>query len=195
MSTHLVYLYLGYYLLAAPIVGRHLPSSFMWLGGAEIGGIHVSFIVFVIIGLFLNFILKKTSFGVSLYATGANAETARALGINTGNVILYTYIIAGALGGVAGLAYAGFTGCVTNSLALGEVFWTFAGAVIGGISLKGGRGSMINVIGGSIFIGLITTGVLVFNVIATLRMVIAGVMILLSILISKAIEKWEEKIL
>jgi ribose transport system permease protein len=194
LSTYLIYLYFAYYLLSAPIGGYELPSTYMWLG-AEIGGINISFILFVIIGLFLHFILKRTSFGVNIYATGADAETAKALGIDTGNVVLYTYTIAGALGGVAGHAYAGFTGAVTNSIAMGEVFWTFAGAILSGASLKGGRGSMINVIGGSIFIGLVTTGVLVFDIVATLRMVIAGIIILASILISRAVELWEEKLL
>ena len=195
LSTYIIYLYLAYYLLSAPIGGNQLPSIYMWLGRAEIWGINVAFIVFVIIGLFLHFILRRTSFGISIYATGANTEIARALGINTANVILYVYAIAGALGGVAGLAYAGFTGSVTNSIAMGEVFWTFAGAIIGGIALRGGRGSIINVIGGSIFIGLVTTGVLVFDVVATLRMVIAGIIILASILMSRGIELWEEKLL
>jgi len=195
LSTYLIYLYLAYYLLAAPIGGYELPSIYMWLGATEIWGLNISFIIFVIIGLFLHFLLRRTSFGIKIYATGADPETARALGIDTGNVVLYSYTIAGALGGVAGLAYAGFTGAVTNSIALGEVFWTFAGAIIGGISLRGGRGSMINVIGGSIFIGLVTTGVLVFDIVATLRMVIAGVIILASILISRARELWEERLL
>jgi len=195
LSTYIIYLYLAYYLLAAPLGGNQLPSSYMWFGSAKIWGINVVFIIFVITGLFLNFILKRTSLGSSIYATGANPATARALGINTANILIYVYAIAGALGGIAGLAYIGFTGSVTNSIATGEVFWTFAGAIIGGISLKGGRGSMFNVIGGSIFIGLVTTGVLVFNVVATLRMVIAGIIILASILISRGIELWEEKLL
>ncbi len=195
LSTYIIYLYLAYYLLSAPIGGNQLPSIYMWLGRAEIWGINVAFIVFVIIGLFLHFILRRTSFGISIYATGANTEIARALGINTANIVLYVYAIAGALGGVGGLAYVGFTGSVTNSIAMGEVFWTFAGAIIGGIALRGGRGSMINVIGGSIFIGLVTTGVLVFDVVATLRMVIAGIIILASILMSRGIELWEEKLL
>ena len=195
LSTYLVYLYLAYYLLSAPIGGYELPSTYMWLGSAEIGGINVSFIVFVVIGLFLHFILRRTSFGIGIYATGADPEKARALGINTGNIVLYSYTTAGALGGVAGLAYVGFTGCVTNSIAMGEVFWTFAGAIIGGISLRGGRGSIISVIGGSIFIGLVTTGVLVFDIVPTLRMVVAGIVILASILISRVREIWEEKLL
>jgi ribose/xylose/arabinose/galactoside ABC-type transport system permease subunit len=195
LSTYLIYLYLAYYLLAAPIGSNQLPSSFFWLGKAKMFGINVSFILFVILGLILNFILRRTSFGVSVYATGVDNSISNALGINTGNVIFYIYTIAGAIAGIAGLAYVGFVGSVTNSIATGEVFWTFAGAILGGVSLSGGRGSIINVIGGSLFIGLVTTGVLVFNIVATLRMVVAGVIILISILLSKAIENWEQKII
>ena len=195
LSTYLIYLYLAYYLLSAPIGGDKLTKTYLWLGSAEIGGINISFIIFVLLGLFLHFILRRTSFGIKIYATGADPEVSKALGIDTGNVVLFSYTIAGALGGIAGLAYAGFTGSVTNSIAMGEVFWTFEGGIIGGISLRGGRGSMINVIGGAIFIGLVTTGVLVFDIVATLRMVIAGGIILISILISRARELWEEKLL
>ena len=195
LSTYLIYLYLGYFLVAAPIGGDQLGGVYIWLGSAEIWGIKVSFVVFLIIGALLHLILKRTSFGVSIYATGADAETSRALGINTSNVVLFAYTIAGLLGGIAGLAFVGFTGSVTNSIALNQVFWTFAGAIIGGVSLRGGRGSMINVIGGSIFIGLLTTGVLVFNIVPTLRMVIAGGIILMSILISRGRDLLEEKLL
>ncbi len=195
LSTYLVYLYLAYYLLAAPIGGYELPASFMYLGSADFLGLKVSFILFVLVGLGLNFFLRRTSLGINIYATGADAATSQALGINTGTVVMYCYTIAGALAGLSGLCYVGFSGSVTNSIAMGEEFWTFAGAIIGSISLKGGRGSMLHVIGGSIFIGLVTTGVLVFDIVATLRMVIAGLIIMASILISRGKEWLEEKLL
>jgi ribose/xylose/arabinose/galactoside ABC-type transport system permease subunit len=167
----------------------------MALGSASVGPIQASSLLFLAIGILLHFMLKHTSFGVKIYATGADTATAKALGVNTRNTVFYTYTLIGAVAGVGGLAYAGFTGAVTNNLAMGEVFWTFAGTIIAGVAMRGGSGSMINVMGGALFIGLVTTGTLVFQVTATQRMVIAGIIILISILISRLRETWEEHLL
>lgn len=197
LSTYLIYLYLAYFLVAAPIEGAALPRVYMWLGSAkaEVAGVNVTFVIFLIVGVLLDFVLRRTSFGVYVYATGADPDVSKALGINTGNVLVAAYTIAGVLAGIAGLAFIGFTGSVTNSIAEGQEFWTFAGATIGGVSLRGGRGSIIDVIGGAVFIGLVTVGVLVFNIVPTLRMVIAGFIILSSMLISRGRDLLEEQLL
>lgn len=188
LSTYLVYMYLQYYLLLVPIRRWELPYTFMLLG-YSVGDFYANIFVFLAIAVALFLFLRYTPFGSSVYATGGDYETAKALGIDTKNVVFILYILAGAIAGIAGLAYAGFAGAITNNLAGGDIFWSFAGAIIGGISLHGGRGSISGAVGGSIFIGMASVGTCLLSIDPTLRNVVKGVLVLMAILI----DRWREK--
>ncbi|MHA1687089.1 MAG: ABC transporter permease [Candidatus Heimdallarchaeaceae archaeon] len=190
LSTYLVYMFMKYYLLLVPLRRFELPYTFMILG-SKVGVLYIDILVFLVLAVFLYFFLTRTSFGFWVYASGGDYETAKVLGIPTRNVIFATYAIAGAIAGIAGLVYAGFSGAITNSLCNGEVFWSFAGAIIGGISLRGGRGSIVGAVGGSIFIGIIDVGTTLLEVPPTLRNVVKGLLVLVAILV----DRWREKTL
>lgn len=185
LSTYLIYQFLAYYLLTQPIPGYYLPAGFLALGGWKLGPIYVIFHTFLLIAVILSLILKNTAFGVKIYAVGSDYEIAKTAGINTEQIVFWVYVIAGVLAGIAGLAYAGFGGAISNSMAGGEVFWSFAGAIIGGISMRGGRGKILGAMGGSILLGVIGSGVVLIDITATLRDVIKGLVVLAAVLIGK----------
>ncbi len=100
-------------------------------------------IVLVAIGFFLRYHRA----GRAIYAVGGNAEAARAAGINIDRVKIGVYMAAGVLAALGGLMEMGRVQAITANQGYGEgiIFVVFASAVIGGVSLQGGRGNMVGV--------------------------------------------------
>jgi simple sugar transport system permease protein len=135
----------------------NLPPAFGYLGSAYIGRVPVSLIVavvvFVVVGLFLRY--HRT--GRAIYAIGGNREAARAAGIKVDRIKIGVYVAGSMLAALGGLMEAGRVSSVTGSQGYGEgiIFSVFAAAVIGGVSLQGGRGNMVGAASGVILLGLV----------------------------------------
>jgi simple sugar transport system permease protein len=135
----------------------NLPAPFTYLGSASIGQVPVSLIVtaiiFVLVGLFLRY--HRT--GRAIYAVGGNTAAARAAGIKIERIKIGVYIAGSILAAIGGLMEAGRVSAVTGQQGYQEgiIFSVFAAAVIGGVSLKGGRGNMIGAASGVILLGIV----------------------------------------
>ena len=135
----------------------NLPTAFGYLGAASFGPLPVSLIVtaaiFALVGLFLRY--HRT--GRAIYAVGGNPAAARAAGIKVERVKIGVYIAGSMLAAIGGLMEAGRVSAVTGQQGYGEgiIFSVFAAAVIGGVSLKGGRGNMVGAASGVILLGIV----------------------------------------
>ncbi len=135
----------------------NLPPAFVWLGSANVGVVPVSVIaaaiVFVVVGLYLRY--HRT--GRAIYAIGGNTDAARAAGIPVDRIKIGVYVAGSMLAALGGLMEAGRVSAVTGTQGYGEgiIFQVFAAAVIGGVSLKGGRGNMVGAASGVILLGLV----------------------------------------
>ncbi|MFC4360401.1 ABC transporter permease [Halobium salinum] len=132
-----------------PVTG--LPSLYVRVGGTPNLAIGVMLVAFLVFGL----VLRYTSFGQAVYALGSSEVSAREVGIDTERLVIVIYTISGLLAAIAGLMLTGFVGVVPPLIGEGLVFQAFAGAVIGGISLFGGRGKITGALGGVILIQLV----------------------------------------
>jgi simple sugar transport system permease protein len=135
----------------------NLPTVFSYLGAAYVGKIPVSLIVAAIVFIVVGLFLRYHRIGRSIYAIGGNREAARAAGIKVNRIRIGVYVAGGTLAALAGLMEAGRVSSVTGSQGYGEgiIFSVFAAAVIGGVSLQGGRGNMVGAASGVILLGLI----------------------------------------
>jgi simple sugar transport system permease protein len=133
-----------------------LPSALTYLGTAEWLGVPVSVwlagLLYLLVGLFLRY----HSFGRAMYAVGGNEEAARAAGIRVDRVILIVFVVGALLAAVAGLMLTGRLASVTSSQGQNMIFSVFAAAVIGGISLNGGRGTLLGALSGVLLLGMIS---------------------------------------
>jgi simple sugar transport system permease protein len=135
----------------------NLPPQFSYLGSAYWGKIPVSLVVtaaiFVVTGLFLRY--HRT--GRAIYAIGGNREAARAAGIKVDKVRIGVYMAGGLLAAVGGWMEAGRVSSVAATQGYGEgiIFAVFAAAVIGGVSLQGGRGNMVGAASGVVLLGVV----------------------------------------
>ncbi len=145
--------------------------------------------------LLVAFILKYTPFGLHIYAVGGNKRSAAMLGLNPARITFFTFSLAGGFAGLAALFYTGYLHSVPPSMADGDIFMAFAGAIIGGIEQQGGRGSIINVLAGIIFLALVEAGLSMFNVNPYLRRVIFGLLVVVAIVINKTRNYFRDRIL
>ena len=114
----------------------------------------VTVIIFVVTGLFLRY----HRIGRAIYAVGGNREAARAAGIKVDRIRLGVYVAGSILAAIGGLMEAGRVSAVTGQQGYQEgiIFAVFAAAVIGGVSLQGGRGNIVRAaFHGVILLGLV----------------------------------------
>ena len=133
------------------------PTAFGYLGSANIGVVPVSLIVCAVIFLVTGLFLRYHRLGRAIYAIGGNREAARAAGIKVDRVRIGVYVAGSVLAAVGGLMEAGRVSSVASTQGYGEgiIFAVFAAAVIGGVSLQGGRGNMIGAASGVILLGVV----------------------------------------
>jgi ribose/xylose/arabinose/galactoside ABC-type transport system permease subunit len=161
-----------------PVTG--LPRLYTQVGGSPQLAIGVMFAAFLFAGL----LLRYTSMGQAVYALGSSESSAREVGIDTERLIMIIYTVSGILSAIAGLMLTGFTGVVPPLIGEGLVFQAFAGAVIGGISLFGGRGKISGALGGVILIQVVQSALNNSQLIdATQIQMINGIVLLFAIVL------------
>lgn len=160
-----------------------LPPLFITLGRDKIGAIPVAVVVFVLAFLIAHVVLRYRRFGRDLYAVGGNREAALASGIDPDRRVRHAYLISGLLAAFAGWMLAGRSGVVFPAMGKGMIFEVFAAAVIGGISLQGGRGAIIGAFGGVLLLSSIDSGLKLMRVSAFWIETIRGLIILAAMLI------------
>jgi D-xylose transport system permease protein len=106
-----------------------------------------------------SFLLGRTRFGRYVYAIGGNAEAARRAGINLSRIRVLAFTLCGLTAGIMGIIYASLLGSVSANVPGGQnVLYAVAAAVIGGVTLFGGRGKMLGAVLGGLIVAVIYNG-------------------------------------
>lgn len=138
--------------------GRSIYSpgkGLTFLGSARVLGVPLAVFVFLAVAVIVGWVFKYHRYGRALYAIGGNEDAARAAGIDVDRVIWSAFIFAAVLAGLAGILSTGRLDSAVTTQGQGIIFSAFAAAVIGGVSLGGGRGTIIGVVSGVLLIGVI----------------------------------------
>jgi ribose/xylose/arabinose/galactoside ABC-type transport system permease subunit len=133
-----------------------LPPSVAYLGSARWFGLPASLWICGVLFAAGITLLGFFRHGRAIYAVGGNAEAARAAGIRTDRVVWVVFMVGSMLAALAGLLLTGRLGSVSAAQGEGLIFQVFAAAVIGGVSLDGGKGTLFGALCGVIVLGLIT---------------------------------------
>lgn len=139
--------------------------------------------VSILTTLAFAFILRRTPFGRHLLLVGGNATAAYRAGIRVDRLTTITFVLAGATAGLAGWLLAIRTSGATANLGVGMLFQTFAAVVIGGVSLKGGVGSLTGVYAGVLLLSSIQTAINLMGLPAHYTQLIQGGMVLTAVLL------------
>lgn len=166
-----------------PITG--FPSEFKVLGQGRIGGIYISTIVAIVIGIIMHVFLTKTKPGRGVFATGGNAETARLAGINVNKVQISANVIVSVFAALVGVFYASrFTSAQTN-IGTGTEMNIMSAVIIGGTSLFGGSGTVIGSFLGCLLLAVINNGLIMMRVSSYLTNFIFGCILITALFIDK----------
>ena len=133
----------------------NLPNAMNYVGSANWFGVPVSIWLAGALYLLAGLFLRYHRFGRAMYAIGGNRESARAAGIRVDRITIIVYVVAGLFASIAGLMLAGRLASVASAQGQNMIFFVFAAAVIGGISLQGGRGSLFGALTGVLLLGII----------------------------------------
>lgn len=152
------------------------------LGQGALWGVPIQFVVMVVVGLVVAFVLRMSVFGRSLYATGDNDRAARLNGVRVGRVTVSVFALSGGLAAVGGLLYGGQFGSADPTIGVNLNLLGIAAVVIGGTSLFGGVGGVIGTLLGTALIATLQNGLVQLNVASAWQEVVTGVVIVLAVL-------------
>jgi len=176
-----------------------LPDSYLWLGSESLKFLSMSIPVsiFFMLGMFLvsGLVLKYTRFGRSIYAVGGDMDSAGKAGIRTDRIVIGVFILSGMLGGMSGWVTTGFIGAATPKLANQMLFPAFAATVIGGVSIFGGRGSVIGALGGVLMLATIQTGLSMLQLDPFIVNMVNGSVLLAAVLVFTFLERYRSIVL
>ena len=161
----------------------NFPAEFTWIGSGKIFGIPTLPIPFLLTYIVIYFVWKNTVFGRSLFATGGNITSAHVSGINVDRMMIYAFVISGGLSAFSGYLLAAYMGAVTMTFGSDLLMYTLAAAVIGGVSLKGGRGNISGVLGGVLLLTVIQVGLQILGISSYFVTMVGGFMILIAVMI------------
>lgn len=171
--------------LAVPLILTRANSvpvtdpGFSWIGQGAIAKVPVPVLLLVICAVIAALFLKYTRAGVHVYAMGGNATAARLAGVSIARTTVLVYAVSGFCGGMAGILAAsrlmvGFPTTGTGN----ELFYSIAAAVVGGISLFGGIGTVAGAMTGAVLIAIVSNGMNVLNVQSYWQSLVIGLIIL-----------------
>lgn len=158
----------------------NVPPLFRTLGSGKFDGIPYNFAILLILATLLWIVLHRSAFGRRVFIVGGNPVTARLLGIRTDMVTIACYLISSGLAATAGLILSGYVGLVDNWVGQGYELDSIVACVIGGVSLKGGRGSIPGALAGAAIIVVIANEVLLLGLPIQLQIIIKGIVIVLA---------------
>ncbi|MDR2180550.1 MAG: ABC transporter permease [Synergistaceae bacterium] len=141
-------------------------------------------VVLIVYGAF-SFLLRRTVFGRNYKATGGNERASYVAGIDTGRMVIWGFVIAGVLAALAGILTAGRQDSVSNTMGNGSVMLAFAGALLGGTSMSGGKGSAFGMLGGALLLGMFSNALNLLGVTVTLVHAAQGALIFVAILVDR----------
>ncbi len=132
-----------------------MSGSMTYLGTGSLLGIPVAIWVCVLAYVIAVLALRYLRAGRSLYAIGGNTDAARAAGIRTDRTLWGVFVLASVLAALGGIMLSGHLASVASNQGDGAIFTVFAAAVIGGVSLNGGRGSLVGAFTGILLLYLV----------------------------------------
>lgn len=171
----------------APING--LPASYGQIANTEFFGLTIPVILMIVAIVGAGVLMKRTSYGMHIYAVGGNRLAAEIAGVKTGRVLFSVYALSGALAGLSGVMLSSRVISGSPNLGQGYELDAIAAVVIGGASLLGGRGSVWGTALGLLLIQTLNNGLDILTVPAYWQDVIKGVLIVTAV----AVDVWSSK--
>ncbi len=149
----------------------------------------VGVIFMILLIVVLSYVLRQTAWGRHVYAVGDDPEAAQLSGVNVRRVLISVYMLSGLICAFAGWALIGRIGSVSPTSGQEANIQSITAVVIGGISLFGGRGSIVGAIFGALIVGVFSLGLRLLGADAQWTFFFIGVLIIVAV----AVDQWIRK--
>ncbi len=169
-----------------------LPPLLNQMGATfPVGPFRITLGVLLVLVLYavLSFALSQTAWGTHVYAVGGDAEAARLAGIRVNGVLVGVYALAGFIDGLAAWVLIGRAGAASPNAIAEANLESITAVVIGGVSLFGGRGSLVGALLGALTVGVLRSGLSFARVDDQYRVMAVGLLVILAV----AIDQWIRK--
>jgi rhamnose transport system permease protein len=172
----------------------NFPEWFSSLGrNGLIGPIPLSLIIFLVLLIGGALVLHRTGFGRKVFFIGTNAEVARYSGVNIARVKTILFAASGIISALAGLLYAARLASVRGDAAFGFELDIITMVLLGGVSIFGGRGSMLGVFLSILIVLNLRNGMALSNITGHIQTAVIGTLLILSVLGPNLIQMWSER--
>lgn len=172
---------------ARPISIRKAPvaDAFCFIGSGSVLGVPVPVWIMVLVFLLAYVILRHRRIGRYLYAIGCNEEAALYSGIQTQKVKLFAFSISGLLASLAGIIVTARLSSATPTAGTAYEMDAIAAAVLGGVSMAGGKGNIRGIAVGALIIGILSNALNLLNIGSYYQGVVKGIVILIAVLLDR----------
>jgi rhamnose transport system permease protein len=158
-----------------------MPRAFLRFGTASVLGVPVLALIALVLVLVVGFYLRSYRSGRELYAIGSDPDAARLSGIPVGRRVFAAFVANGALAGLAGALYAARFGTLDATVGAGLELTVIAAAVVGGVAIFGGSGTVFGAAVGALLLQTITSSLVVLRINAFWQQAVVGALILAAI--------------
>lgn len=164
--------------------GGSTSDFYNFFGKGTIGGVFpVSILVFFILTGLAAILMQKTLFGRRVYYMGSNREAARLAGVKVGMHRIVSYVISGLCAAMAAIVLTGRINGATSKMGHNYEFDAMTAIVVGGISLSGGKGNMINMIIGVLIMATIGNGMNILGIQTEQQYIVRGLVLIIAVLV------------
>jgi ribose transport system permease protein len=165
-------------------------ENLAWVASGRTWHVPHTFILFIIVACIAAVFLHQSIFGRFLFAVGKNEEAARFSGLPTDLIITSTYAITGLLTGISAILFVFYTESVSPS-AHGNFYelYAIAAAVLGGCSLRGGEGSILGIVLGTVLLQVLQNLVNMLGIPSSLNFAVMGAVILLGVIADRGLQR------
>lgn len=158
-----------------------LPDAFNIISTINIFGLNIAVWFLIVITIILEFVLKKTTYGRSIYAIGGNLETARLSGIMVDKIRMSVYVLSGICAAIAGIFITSRITSAQVTTGSGYEMDVIAATIVGGTSLFGGVGSAIGSFFGALFMTFLKAGIVSIRLSAYWQNVVIGIILIVTV--------------
>jgi ribose transport system permease protein len=166
--------------IASSPVGK-IPPAYLGIYDASLGPVPLSVMAMAAVWLAAWVLTSWTRFGRALYAVGGSQRVARLSAIRVSRTLVVAYVLSGICGAAGGLFILARTGVGDPKLADGLEFQSIVAVALGGISLSGGRGSLLGTLGGVLLLGVVANMFNILQVDSFFQQLILGLVVLITV--------------
>jgi rhamnose transport system permease protein len=168
---------------------RELPDSFKQFARDTVLGVPNLVLIMIIVAIIFYYFLNHTRTGRQVYAVGSNPSAARVVGINVNRILFIVFLLSGLLAGMGGVLWVSRYASAQSDSAMGFELQTVAAAVIGGVSIAGGSGTIPGLLLGSLLLGILINALTLVRVSPFWQLAMQGMVILIAVVSNAAMSQ------